>query len=113
MRPTRLRFASALIVAVTCAALGCAAARTAPAAPPSPALPSPAAPSAAAIAAPVARGMDAAAVRRLLGEPARIERVPSSAARGAGYERWLYGATGGAPEREVVLLDGKVVDVLP
>src|SRR6266536_3249967 len=99
MRPTRLRFASALIVAVTCAALGCAAARTAPAAPPSPALPSPAAPSAAAIAAPV---------RRLLGEPARVERVPSSAARGAGYERWLYGATGGAPEREVVLLDGKV-----
>jgi len=113
MRPTRLRLASALVVAMAGAALGCAAARIAPAAPPSPAAPSRAAPSAAPIAAPVARGMDAATVRRLLGNPARVERIPSSAARGAGYERWFYAAAGGALERELVLLEGKVVDVLP
>jgi hypothetical protein len=55
--------------------------------------------------------MDAAEVRRLLGDPARVERIPSVAARGAGYERWIY-RSGGA-DREIVLLDGKVVDLLP
>ena len=51
------------------------------------------APIAAAIAPPVARGMDAAQVRR--------------AAKGARYERWIYA------DRMVVLLDGRVVDVVP
>ena len=63
-------------------------------------------PRAGATAAPVTRGMSAADVRRALGEPTRIEQVASSAARGARYERWSY------PSREVVLLDGKVVDVV-
>ena len=65
------------------------------------------APIAAAIAPPVARGMDAAQVRRALGEPARVERVDSAAAKGARYERWIYA------DRMVVLLDGRVVDVVP
>lgn len=66
----------------------------------------PAAP--AATAAPIVTpGLDAAAVRQRLGEPARVERVPSSAAAGATYERWRY------PDREVVFLDGKVIDAVP
>jgi hypothetical protein len=52
-------------------------------------------------------GMEAAEVRRRLGAPERVEQIPSAAAQGARYERWSYG------EREVTLLDGKVVDVLP
>lgn len=51
--------------------------------------------------------MDAAQVRRAVGDPARVEKVGSAAAPGAAYERWIY------PDREVVLLDGKVVDVVP
>jgi hypothetical protein len=52
--------------------------------------------------------MSAAEVRAALGDPARVERVDSAAAPGSRYERWLY-----AGDREVVLLDGVVVDVLP
>ena len=55
----------------------------------------------------VARGMDAAQVRAALGAPIRVDRITSVAADGAGYERWTY------QDREVVLLDGKVVDVVP
>ena len=51
--------------------------------------------------------MDAAEVRRRLGAPKRVEQVPSAAAHGTRYERWSYGA------REVVLVDGKVIDVVP
>lgn len=51
--------------------------------------------------------MEAAEVRRAIGDPARVEKVASVAAPGAAYERWIY------PDREVVLLDGKVVDVVP
>lgn len=54
------------------------------------------------------RGLDPAAVRRLLGEPQKIERVASATAPGAGYERWTF-----AGNREVVFLDGKVLDALP
>lgn len=54
------------------------------------------------------RGLDAEAVRRLLGEPQKIDRVPSAAAQGATYERWTY-----AGNREIVFLDGKVVDSIP
>jgi hypothetical protein len=104
MRPTRLLLPVALILA-------CATSRTAaPAAgadagrvplaalapPPAP----PAAPS-------VVPGMDAAQVRRLLGDPKQVERVPSAAAPPATYERWIY------PGRQLVLLDGKVVDAGP
>jgi hypothetical protein len=104
MRPTRL-----LLAAFAAIALSCASARSAPA----PAAPAPprAAAGAVTAVAPVARGMDAAEVRRLLGDPARVERIPSVAARGAGYERWIY-RSGGA-DREIVLLEGKVVDLLP
>jgi hypothetical protein len=59
------------------------------------------------LAARVSRGMDGAQVRGALGEPARKEKVGSVAAPGATYERWVY--AGG----EVILLDGKVVDVVP
>ncbi|HEX7623480.1 MAG TPA: hypothetical protein VF400_07890 [Anaeromyxobacteraceae bacterium] len=55
----------------------------------------------------VARGMEAAEVRRRLGAPQRVEQVPSAAVHGSRYERWSYGA------REVVLVDGKVIDVAP
>jgi len=55
----------------------------------------------------VARGMDAAEVRRRLGAPQRVEQVPSAAVHGTRYERWSYGA------REVVLVDGKVIDLYP
>ena len=51
--------------------------------------------------------MEAAQVRRALGAPKHVEKVGSVAAPGAGYERWIYA------DREVVLLDGKVVDVVP
>ena len=55
----------------------------------------------------VDRGMDAAEVRRRLGAPQRVEQVPSAAVHGTRYERWSYGA------REVVLVDGKVIDLYP
>ena len=55
----------------------------------------------------VARGMDGSEVRRRLGTPQRIEQVSSAAVHGARYERWSYGSG------EVVLVDGKVLDVLP
>lgn len=58
-------------------------------------------------AGPVARGMDAAEVRRRLGDPKRVEQVPSAAVQGTRYERWSYGT------REVVLVDGKVIGFLP
>jgi hypothetical protein len=51
--------------------------------------------------------MDAGEVRRALGAPERVEKVNSAAAKGSRYERWIYA------DRVVVLLDGKVVDVLP
>ena len=54
-----------------------------------------------------ARGMDAAEVRRRLGAPQRIEKIPSATVQGERYERWIYDT------REVVLLDRKVIDVLP
>jgi hypothetical protein len=89
-------------------ALACAAPRTAPTLPPAETAPaSEPAPIAAPIAPPVARGMDAGEVRRALGAPARVEKVDSAAAKGSRYERWIYA------DRVVVLLDGKVVDVLP
>ncbi|HTT70605.1 MAG TPA: hypothetical protein VMG32_05235 [Anaeromyxobacteraceae bacterium] len=50
--------------------------------------------------------MDAAALRHALGPPERIERVGSPVS-GASYERWVY------PDREVVLLDGLVLDAVP
>ena len=40
-------------------------------------------------------------------EPRVCEQVPSAAVHGTRYERWSYGAG------EVVLVDGKVIDVLP
>jgi len=51
--------------------------------------------------------MDGAEVRRRLGDPKRVEPVPSAAVHGVRYERWSYGSS------EVVLVDGKVIDVLP
>lgn len=95
---------SRTLLLAACAALGCATSR--PATPPPPA-PLPA-PTSAAPAGPVLpTGLDAQEVRRRLGEPERVERIPSAAASGAVYERWRY------RDREVVLLDGKVIDVVP
>lgn len=101
------RHGPALVAAAL--ALGCGAPRVAPppVPPVAPVQPSAAAPSAKPIPPPVARGMGAAQVRRALGAPARVEAVPSAAAKGARYERWTYA------DRVVVLLDGEVVDVLP
>jgi hypothetical protein len=93
-------------LAALAAALACAAPRPRPAPPPAVIAPQ-AAPAPAESRPSVARGMDAANVRRALGDPARVEKVASIAAPGAGYERWIY------RDREVVLLDGKVVDVVP
>lgn len=90
-----------LLLAAVAALLACATAR--PKAP-GPSNPPPAPAAAAPLVTP---GLDAAAVRKRLGEPARVERVPSSAAAGATYERWRY------PDREVVFLDGKVIDAVP
>ncbi|GEJ56349.1 hypothetical protein [Anaeromyxobacter diazotrophicus] len=94
----------ALLLAA-CAALGCATARA-----PGPGAPrtdarGPAA--AAAAAAVITPGLAAAEVRRRLGDPQRVEHVRSSASPGASYDRWRY------PDREVVLLDGRVIDVVP
>ena len=50
--------------------------------------------------------MDPGQLRAALGEPLRIERIGSAAAPGASYERWIY------PDRELVLLDGRVVDAV-
>ena len=101
-----------LALAAFTAALGCATPR-----PLTPALSHPGPPHAegegekrtapAGEAGPVARGMDAAEVRRRLGDPKRVEQVPSAAVQGTRYERWSYGT------REVVLVDGKVIDFLP
>ncbi len=88
-------------------ALACAAPRSGNAPPAATVKAAAPAPSAAPIAPPVARGMDASQLRRALGEPMRVERVDSAVAKGARYERWIYA------DREVVLLDGKVVDVVP
>ena len=84
------------------ATLGCATARpTATAKPSETATAAPRATSA------MAPGLAAAEVRRRLGDPKLVLRVPSSVAGGATYERWRY------PDREVILLDGKVIDVVP
>jgi len=96
---------SKLLLALMVAALACAAPHPpatviAPSAVPPPA-------AAAARATGVAVGMDAAEVRRRLGDPKHVEQVPSAAVHGTRYERWSYGA------REVVLVDGKVIDVVP
>lgn len=93
-----------LFLAACCAALGCATAR-----PPSTStsVPTAASTTAGAATAIITPGLAAAEVRRRLGDPQRVEHVPSSAAQGAIYERWRY------PDREVVLLDGKVIDVVP
>ncbi|MFL5264440.1 MAG: hypothetical protein ACJ79L_18735, partial [Anaeromyxobacteraceae bacterium] len=56
----------------------------------------------------IAAGADAAAVRRALGDPVKVETIASAASPGTRYERWIY--SGG---REVVFIDGKVADVLP
>jgi hypothetical protein len=104
-----MRFTSPF-AALACATLACAAGpRPSPAPPPGAIAPprGPAGPAASATARRVSRGMDAAQVRSALGEPARKEKVGSAAAPGAAYERWIYG------DREVVLLEGKVVDVVP
>ena len=86
------------------ATLGCATARpTATAKPSETATTTTAAPRATAAMAP---GLAAAEVRRRLGDPQLVERVPSSVAGGATYERWRY------PDREVILLDGKVIDIV-
>jgi hypothetical protein len=104
---------AATALAGALAALACAAPRARPEAPaaasPVPAAPAATGPAAAVPRGPaVRRGMSAAEVRAALGGPARVERVDSAAAPGSRYERWLY-----AGDREVVLLDGVVVDVLP
>ena len=105
MRKVRL-----LALAAFTAALGCASRPVSPTSTPTPT------PGSTATATPtagggawasVARGMDAAEVRRRLGDPRRAEKIPSAAVQGARYERWSYGAG------EVVLVDGKVIDVLP
>ncbi len=93
----------ALLLAAS-AALGCATAR-----PPSTStsVPTAASTTAGAATAIITPGLAAAEVRRRLGAPQRVERIPSAAAPGAAYERWSY------RDREVVLLDGKVIDVVP
>lgn len=96
---------SKLPLAVMVAVLACASPRR-PATSIAPTAAPPAA-TAAALATGVAMGMDAAEVRRRLGAPKRVEQVPSAAVHGTRYERWSYGA------REVVLVDGKVIDVFP
>jgi len=58
----------------------------------------------------VVPGMDAAAVRRAWGDPAAVRRIPSPSAPGLVYERWTWGAPGHG--REVVLVEGKAIDVL-
>lgn len=85
------------------ATLGCATARPTATAKPSETATTTAAPRATSAMAP---GLAAAEVRRRLGDPKLVLRVPSSVAGGATYERWRY------PDREVILLDGKVIDVI-
>jgi hypothetical protein len=111
--PTVLLPTVLLATVLLATALACASQRPSPTPPglhpPAPALG--AAPAAAAgTAAPprVAIGGDAASVRRELGDPLKVERIDSAVAPGTRYERWLY-----AGGREVVLIDGKVADVLP
>ena len=120
-------------LATACAALAACASAPSPAVPPGPpsaaeaqpapaagpsaaggsaplraaAAPGPVAPPGAATAPPPLPGMDAAAVRRAWGEPASIRRIPSLSVPGLVYERWTW--SGG---REVVLVDGKALDVL-
>ena len=101
-----MRFTSPLTAIAL--ALACTGSRPTPAPPPAGiTAPSAPGPDAATAAPPVTRGMEAAQVRRALGAPKHVEKVGSVAAPGAGYERWIYA------DREVVLLDGKVVDVVP
>lgn len=100
--------------ALAAAALACAAPRPVPEAAPAAAPPrdptvAPAIATAPAGAPPrIAAGADAAAVRRALGDPVKVETIASAASPGTRYERWIY--SGG---REVVFIDGKVADVLP
>ncbi len=56
------------------------------------------------------RGMDAEALALAWGKPTAVERRPSVAAAGLTYERWRWSAHGGAPAREAVLVDGRVID---
>jgi hypothetical protein len=100
-----MRFSSPLGVMVGLA-LACAGPRPTPPPPPA-AIAHPPAPGPDVAAPRVTRGMEAAQVRRALGEPKHVEKVGSVAAPGAAYDRWIYA------DREVVLLDGKVVDVVP
>lgn len=93
------------VLLAACAALGCATARLG-ATPPSRARQATATATTPA-PAPVAPGLDGTEVRRRLGAPQRVERIPSAAAAGAAYERWSY------RDRQVLLLDGKVIDVVP
>ncbi len=99
-----MRLSPSLVAVAAATALACATTRPAPAPPPiaiaPTSAPGPARPA-------VSRGMEAAQVRLALGDPPRVEKIASAAAAGAAYERWIYA------DREVVLLDGKVVDVVP
>jgi uncharacterized lipoprotein len=92
------------LVLAACAALGCATARPTQTQTSTSTTKTTATPTATLAVTP---GLAASEVRRRLGDPQRVERVPSSVSGGATYERWRY------PDREVVLLDGKVIDVLP
>jgi hypothetical protein len=97
------------LLLAACALLGCATARptaTGTSASTANATPS-AKPTASTATSAITPGLAASEVRRRLGDPQRVERVPSSLAGGATYERWRY------QDREVVLLDGKVIDVVP
>jgi len=101
--------AAALAVA---AMLGAACARSpgAALAPPAPAAPGADSPGGPPAVPEVVPGMDAATVRRAWGDPAAVRRIPSPSAPGLVYERWSWGAPGKG--REVVIVDGKAVDVL-
>ena len=89
-----------------CAALGCATARPTATTTGTPIQPRSATATADSTAT-ITPGLAAAEVRRRLGDPRKVERVASATAQGAVYERWRY------PDLEVVLLDGKVIDVVP
>jgi hypothetical protein len=103
VRPTRTILAAFSLVAA-CAGPAAAPGPGAPPLPPATALPQPPAPAARS----VARGATAEEARRILGAPARVERVPSATVAGLAYERWIY-----ADGREVVIAGGKVLDVTP
>jgi len=106
------RFIPAANPAALAAALACAAPRPVPAPAPAPPREPTVAPAIAAAPAGgpprIAPGADAAAVRRALGDPLKVETIASAASPGTRYERWRY-----AGGREVIFIDGKVADVLP